>query len=1842
MVRGSWLCVQRPLAGLLVTSVVLSGWLLPGCSDSAVGDRATKHADTAVASDGAVTEVADTALAEDLLQDAEQEVAGSDAAGGDANEVQPDAEVATTDAGQLHTDTEVAATDAAPDPTDADVGETDADGTQTDAGDAAPDTAPGQTDAQTAATDIEQGQSDSEIAATDIEQGQSDSEIAATDIEPGQSDSETAATDIEQGQSDTEIAATDAESGQSDTEIATTDAESGQSDAEIATTDAESGQSDTETADVAQPTPLTCGQAGVRVLHSVPWAGNGLQLYVSLPPDASPAEPPTLVLSSGDVVAAEVVPPSVAAGYTLLVVVPVADATEHEAMLAAAVALAQALPAAEQIAVAVADAAGDVSLVVDYTAERATVTAALQQLAAVSAAVPSPTVLLGQANWQAQTGDPWGPVDRELVVVTAVAPAVAWPDPAAWPPAVALRWLTASAADVALSWPDLSPAAAAHWQTSDPATAGTSLAAAVASTRAKVVRIGACGVGASATATLQWGGASCLFALPEPADELPDLACAATAAAADASELGNTVDFTLTPEQLAVWQNFYNTKTEDDFALSVTIGNAAPITAKAHFRGQTSMDCARKSYEVNLKGSKARRLWPNGGGDEFMLVSMCKDIGLHNQVFANRLLAPLGLFPLPQRYVRLRLNGINQGVYLLLGDPEDVLASRQLALAGLIRRKLDPVPTEVPEVKLPKLPAQADLALADYETMGTAAMTAEPDTLAAALAPKLDTTSYWRWMAAMTLLGNGDYVDEVYFYTSQEAAGWRWRPLGWDADDLFSTCHHNSQYAMQDPYGLLYCAEGDLDHALVRSDVVYAQWAAELQVLIDAWNPTVAKAEMDALAAELLPLLDDETALALTEVSPKPADGAAAVAWLQGRMDLTLQKLAANRTALQKKLVAWQADKAAQSAPPPPPAAPAWRQDGPRVIPPGVAVPVVLASLVPAWSGSVAVEIPGVATADALVVEGRGSLAVQAPAEQGPWTVVVDPTGAAVPLTYEVQKRPLHLVAGALSGADLVWTAAQDIVVTADATVAAGQTLQIGPGTRIRLSPNVRLRIDGNLVSNGTADQPVWFLPNDTAAWGEVDIAGEATLQETWLTGGGGDPSRAFGHSASQPVVRVATGAALTMKGGGVTDSPGKAFGSTAATVVLANVLVTRCDTGGEHEGSAVSMNRCHTLQIPDGDGIASDDDNDALYLADNGQTGAQSTITNSVFAVGEDDGIDQNGASVVISNCRLANFAHEGIAASNGGLVMVSDSMVRGCEQGVEAGYGSPQVEVHRCLLTQNGTGLRWGDSYPTAANGTLLVTDSVATDNTVHNVWLSDPQDGPAPAASIALSCSLLGEGPWLAEAGNQPDAVLWSPLGQIRTPPPRPAGCGPLGPQPANLAPPLLQIVLDVEPGVLTTWPATDNAGPATVANVRVGVAGSGLLALSGATVQQLAAPAGTPKPELAVGFALDSVPTLDLFGEGAEPQTGLVLHAMWQDPTWLRSWLGASLLRAEGGLSPRLAFAEVWLGGQWLGLYVVQEAEDAALLARLGIGGSAPTTYLATGPDADWTLASEPLAGWVQSCCGPSGPDAAAALQDLRSTAAAAAATDSAINLEVAPLVSLADVLSRQRIGAWGRLARLVNNGLQLGLCPSSTWHGVAVVAQHSHLRRRFGCGRQRAGTTMAWCRWLFSQIADGTGLAGCAPGPVGGGAGHDPASCSGASADRRGCGSIRRRSRPGRGGLAAHYRLAHGSRSAAASGSGSSGGAAGPGGEFAAALTAQCRLYGWLAGGMAGGMAQAQTETTVAGRGPLMAPRPEKPARPLLLALHGPVTAHRPVLTHRTRHQNGPQNRWPPAGQTLLL
>jgi hypothetical protein len=153
------------------------------------------------------------------------------------------------------------------------------------------------------------------------------------------------------------------------------------------------------------------------------------------------------------------------------------------------------------------------------------------------------------------------------------------------------------------------------------------------------------------------------------------------------------------------------------------------------------------------------------------------------------------------------------------------------------------------------------------------------------------------------------------------------------------------------------------------------------------------------------------------------------------------------------------------------------------------------------------------------------------------------------------------------------------------------------------------------------------------------------------------------------------------------------------------------------------------------------------------------STITDTTFAVGEDDAIDHNGAEVRVERVWIESFFHEGIAASKGHRIRILDTVVKGCDQGIESGYGSPEVVVERCLVTGNRLGLRWGDSYDWGSEGTLTVTSSIVAGN-VDGAYLGqDAKFGEPPPGAVDIGCSVLDDPVFDGLSGNVAGTPAWT---------------------------------------------------------------------------------------------------------------------------------------------------------------------------------------------------------------------------------------------------------------------------------------------------------------------------------------------------------------------------------------------------------------------------------------------------------------------------------------------------
>lgn len=634
---------------------------------------------------------------------------------------------------------------------------------------------------------------------------------------------------------------------------------------------------------------------------------------------------------------------------------------------------------------------------------------------------------------------------------------------------------------------------------------------------------------------------------------------------------------------------------------------------------------------------------------------------------------------------------------------------------------------------------------------------------------------------------------------------------------------------------------------------------------------------------------------------------------------------------------------------------------GPVSVPPGSTFPVVLDLMDQTYFGRIAVSAGG-ARLNPMVVRGRGSIPFVAPDKDGQVSFKVVQAGFSGEFILDVQERPTVDVSGNLSDVATDWNDSNDILVSADVTVPEGSVLRIGAGTRIRLAADVQIRVEGELEVSGTIDSPVLFLPDVKSGghgWGEINVKGDARIENAWFVGGGADAGRAFGHSASQPVIRVAEGAMVTMSGGGVTDCPGKAFASQKATVMLQDLLITRVDQGGEHKASKVQVKRTHFMHIPDDDGKVDDDDNDGIYLSDTEGIGPSCLIQDCVFFQGEDDAIDHNGASVVIDRTWIRQFQHEGIAASKGRDVVVVDSVIMNCDQGIEAGYEGPQVFVNNSLLTGNGVGLRWGDSYEWPSTGTLTVRNSVSVGNSRQNVLFYDDQQGTPPEGSATVMCSMVDDADFDGNDGNLAGMPLWNGLGCVTDSyRDRPEGCGPLGPQVCDSPPPVFSVSVTVSE---SDWKSMHD-NPQTEKEFKAGVKVGGVRFSD--VIMQVHGGYARTVPKLSFRFEIpdSQAVELDLFGDGPQKQRRFVLKAGWIDGTWIREYIALDLIRRVGGLAPRVSFVELMVNDRWQGLYLLVERIDKIYLKSQGLASEDICLLKAENHLANWNQKENPLDGY----------------------------------------------------------------------------------------------------------------------------------------------------------------------------------------------------------------------------------------------------------------------------------------
>ena len=345
-------------------------------------------------------------------------------------------------------------------------------------------------------------------------------------------------------------------------------------------------------------------------------------------------------------------------------------------------------------------------------------------------------------------------------------------------------------------------------------------------------------------------------------------------------DVHNTIELAFDEEQLA----FVASSRDKERRLVVgtrIAGRPAP-SAELNLRGKGTLDCERRSFTVRFDQPAYIRDSP--ALEHVVLLSMCLDSTYLKMRSSAEVLQGFGLFPPWFTFAELRYGGRSRGVYMVVERPRKAIPRVFPENEVVVRRIRD----NIEEVKRPAAETIEDLDafLAPYRRLFELRRAFVAEALLDALRSHMDYDNYLRWLAVNSVLRNGDYIDEVYFYDRRAPAGATspyFAVMGWDYDDILRGCHTRGPL----PEPLFYCAESSLDRPVMDHPAVRQVYVEILRsVMTEALSVEAYGALLRRVAGELAVYLRregvaDAMRVDREDMSPPPEPEAAAAEMLE-------------------------------------------------------------------------------------------------------------------------------------------------------------------------------------------------------------------------------------------------------------------------------------------------------------------------------------------------------------------------------------------------------------------------------------------------------------------------------------------------------------------------------------------------------------------------------------------------------------------------------------------------------------------------------------------------------------------------------------------------------------------------------------------------------------------------------------------------------------------------------------------------------------------------------------------------------------------------------------------------
>ncbi len=235
--------------------------------------------------------------------------------------------------------------------------------------------------------------------------------------------------------------------------------------------------------------------------------------------------------------------------------------------------------------------------------------------------------------------------------------------------------------------------------------------------------------------------------------------------------------------------------------------------------------------------------------EEFKLLAMVYDYTYIENSTATGLFREVGLWPVYSFFTEVRLNGHTQGLYHFIEDPVEYFIEQKQA-TFVVRRGYDHVVKGFfmnPDFRQNEEEYYNRLDKI-YSILPEYSGRQMYDTLSS----YIDMEQYFTKLSIDLLIKNGDYTDEIFFYSTirdgREVLG----VFPWDYDDIFAGQPHEigNEWAPGTVFGpreyfsmddivadvgskLLYSIEDDLDYKIAKDSFIYQQYLKTLRTVIE-------------------------------------------------------------------------------------------------------------------------------------------------------------------------------------------------------------------------------------------------------------------------------------------------------------------------------------------------------------------------------------------------------------------------------------------------------------------------------------------------------------------------------------------------------------------------------------------------------------------------------------------------------------------------------------------------------------------------------------------------------------------------------------------------------------------------------------------------------------------------------------------------------------------------------------------------------------------------------------------------------------------------------------------------